>query len=54
MDYLNNLFPRVHIKQLLYGLMHMSDFVNLPRTTALFETHLYHQPFSNGILYRAI
>jgi len=36
-DYLNNLFPRVDIEQLRYGLRHMSDFVNLPRRTALFE-----------------
>jgi len=36
-DYLNNLFPRVDIEQLRYGLRHMSDFVKLPRRTALFE-----------------
>jgi len=35
--YLNNLFPRVDIEQLRYGLLHLSDFVNLPRRTALFE-----------------
>ena len=52
-DYLNNLFPRVDIEQLRYGLRHMSYFVNLPRRTALFE-NVYHQPFSNGILYRDI
>ena len=52
-DYLNNPFPLVDIEQLRYGLRHMSGFVNLPRRTALFE-NVYHQPFSNGILYRAI
>ena len=36
-DYLNNLFPRVDIEQLRYGLRHLSDFVNLQRRTALFE-----------------
>ena len=54
-DYLNNLFSRVDIKQLRYGLRHMSDFVNLPRGGPLCsKIRLYHQPFSNGILYRAI
>ena len=37
LTYLNNLFPRVDIEQLRYGLRHMSDFVNLPRRTALFD-----------------
>ena len=36
-DYLNNLFPRVEIEQSLYGLQHLSDFVNLPRRTVLFD-----------------
>ena len=36
-DYLNNLFPRVEIEQALYGLQHLSDFVNLPRRTVLFD-----------------
>ena len=54
-DYLNNLFPRVDKEQLRYGLRHMSDFVNLPRGGPLCsKIRLYHQPFSNGILYRAI
>ena len=37
LDYWNNIFPRVDIEQLRYGLRHLSDFVNLPRRTALFE-----------------
>ena len=36
-EYLNIFFPRVDIEQLRYGLRHLSDFVNLPRRTALFE-----------------
>ena len=36
-EYLNNLFPRVDIEPIRYGLRHMSDFVNLPRRTAFFE-----------------
>ena len=54
-DYLNNLVPRVDKEQLRYGLRHMSDFVNLPRGGPLCsKIRLYHQPFSNGILYRVI
>ena len=34
-DYLNSFFPRVDIERC--GLRHLSDFVNLPRRTALFE-----------------
>jgi len=37
LDYWNNIFPRVDIEQLRYGLRHLSDSVNLPGRTALFE-----------------